>query len=191
MRRLASAALFGSMFGLGLGVSGMTQPGKVIGFLDLFGGHWDPSLALVMGGAIAVHMPLAWWWRRRMARPPSNPIARKDDQTGGPDDGPETDAQTSRAAFARVNPRLVVGAAIFGVGWGLGGYCPGPALVTLVGFSPGILVFVASMMMGMWLFHLLSGRDPADLPISSRPPASVTALPWVRGSEKTRGATRE
>jgi uncharacterized membrane protein YedE/YeeE len=182
MRRLASAALFGSMFGLGLGVSGMTQPGKVIGFLDLFGGHWDPSLALVMGGAIAVHMPLAWWWRRRMRTTPST--ERPQPTETGQDDGPEGDVGTSRALFARVNPRLVVGAAIFGVGWGLGGYCPGPALVTLVGFSPGILVFVASMMMGMWLFHLLSGRDPADLPSSSRPPASVTALPWVRGSEK-------
>jgi uncharacterized membrane protein YedE/YeeE len=189
MRPLASAALFGSIFGIGLGVSGMTQPGKVIGFLDLFGGHWDPSLALVMGGAIAVHMPLAWWWRQLNRQ--SNLAVRADDQTAGADDGPEAAARTGRGAFARVNPRLVVGAAIFGVGWGLGGYCPGPALVSMVGFSPGILVFVASMMLGMWLFHLLSGRDPADLPTSSRPPASVTALPWVRGSEKTRGATRE
>jgi uncharacterized membrane protein YedE/YeeE len=169
----------------------MTEPAKVIGFLDLFGGHWDPSLALVMGGAIAVHMPLAWWWRKRIqttmqtttTRPRPPQVVRAGDQTAGPDDGPAADPRTSREAFARVNPRLVVGAAIFGVGWGLGGYCPGPALVTLVGFSPGILVFVASMMLGMWLFHLLSGRDPADLPGSSRPSASVTALPWVRGNE--------
>jgi uncharacterized membrane protein YedE/YeeE len=183
MRRLAVAGLAGTIFAVGLGISGMTDPRKVLGFLDLFGGRWDPSLGCVMAGAIAVHMPIALWWRRRArgsahaAVPPppaaleSAPTVERAAERPTEDDGPSD-------RRARVNPRLVVGAAIFGVGWGLGGYCPGPAIVTLVGFSPGILVFAASMMMGMWLFHLLSSRDAPTAPPRRRP-GTVTALPWV------------
>ena len=167
-----SPLLAGVIFGAGLGISGMTQPSKVVGFLDILGGHWDPSLALVMAGAIAVHMPAYWWLRRRGAlkqaqsacgpgvtesRAATSPIA--EEGISASDDGP------GRApGFAGVDVRTLSGAAIFGVGWALAGYCPGPAIVTLVSFSPGILVFVASMMSGMWLFHLLLDREPAQLP---------------------------
>lgn len=182
MRRLLVGAVCGLVFGVGLGISGMTQPAKVLGFLDLFGGRWDPSLALVMGGAIAVHMPIAWWWRRA-ARTGTGTGTTTNPGAYTEDDGPETRPRPGRTALAGVNPRLVVGAAIFGIGWGLGGYCPGPALVTLVAFSPGILVFVASMMLGMWLFHLLSGHS-TDVAPSGRAPATVTALPLVRSSPR-------
>ena len=159
MKNLLAALISGWIFAVGLGLSGMTQPGKVIGFLDLFGGHWDPSLALVMVGAIAVHLPAVLWLRRERAVSPLH-IGE-----AGADDGPGVGPKP-----AGVNLRLVVGAAVFGMGWGLAGYCPGPALLILVTFSPGILVFVASMMTGMWLFHLLLGRVPSVPPPAEEPP---------------------
>jgi uncharacterized membrane protein YedE/YeeE len=112
----------GLLFGLGLLLSGMTDPNRVRGFLD-FAGHWDPSLAGVMAGAIAVHGTALWLERRRL----------------GVTIGPQ----------APLDGRLVVGAAIFGVGWGLAGYCPGPAIVSL-GLAPGrIWTFLATMIVGV------------------------------------------
>lgn len=129
-----AAGLAGLVFGLGLIVSGMANPAKVLGFLDL-GGAWDPSLALVMAGAIAVGLlafrlagPLTRSWLGEEMRLPK---ARDIDQ------------------------RLVLGSLAFGVGWGLAGFCPGPGLVAL-GMGEGkALIFVLAMLAGMGLFELI------------------------------------
>ncbi|MCM8595360.1 DUF6691 family protein [Accumulibacter sp.] len=121
----------GLVFGIGLIVSGMSNPAKVLGFLDL-AGPWDPSLALVMGGAIAVGFPAF----RLAAR-------RKASLLGGPMQLP-----TAR----QIDRRLLAGSALFGVGWGLAGICPGPALVLLGSGAAGGLVFVLAMLAGMALF---------------------------------------
>jgi uncharacterized protein len=113
--------LAGLLFAIGLGVAGMTDPRKVLGFLDV-AGRWDASLALVMVGAIGVHLPfLRLVDRRKQAAVPG------EDPVGGP---------------------LLLGAGLFGVGWGLAGYCPGPALVSLASGRSGILVFVLAMVAG-------------------------------------------
>ncbi len=133
MKALLTAALAGLLFALGLGWGGMMEPARVQAFLD-FTGAWDPSLAFVMGGALALHAPLAWWIRRRQA-----PVL-----------APAFPAVTR----TRVDGRLVTGAALFGVGWGLAGYCPGPALASVPsGMGMGVL-FVLAMFGGMWLFHV-------------------------------------
>jgi uncharacterized membrane protein YedE/YeeE len=109
------------LFAIGLGVAGMTDPRKVLGFLDV-AGRWDASLALVMAGAIGVHLPfLRLVDRRKQAAVPG------EDSVG---------------------ERLLLGAALFGVGWGLAGYCPGPALVSLASGRSGVLVFVLAMVVG-------------------------------------------
>ncbi|MCK6502386.1 YeeE/YedE family protein [Myxococcota bacterium] len=122
----------GLLFAVGLGVSGMTQAPKVIGFLNL-PGDWDPSLALVMVGAIAVHLVLFRLILRR----------------GTPLWGGRFGVPTR----ADVDARLLGGAALFGVGWALGGYCPGPGLVSVVGGGAHAWTFVAGMTGGMLLFH--------------------------------------
>lgn len=130
LRKLAALAA-GLLFGLGLIVSGMADPAKVLGFLDL-AGHWDPSLALVMAGAIAIGMPAFTLARRRsrslLGAPMQLPTARGIDR------------------------RLVLGSVLFGVGWGLAGICPGPALVLLGMGSLKGLAFVMAMLAGMLLF---------------------------------------
>jgi uncharacterized membrane protein YedE/YeeE len=123
----------GLLFAVGLGIAGMTQPSRVIGFLDVFGA-WDPSLALVMAGAIAVYMPVFWAARRGLARRLHLPT-RKD-----------------------VDVQMVAGAAMFGVGWGLAGYCPGPALVSLATLTAPVLAFGAAMLVGMRLHRMLARR---------------------------------
>ncbi len=126
--------IVGLIFGLGLMFSGMTDPGKVIGFLDLFG-TWDPSLALVMGGAILVGF-FAF------------AIAKKRTTTflGG----------VLRFPSNRdIDKKLVVGSLMFGTGWGLAGFCPGPALVSMADGQPKALVFVVAMLVGMVGFELL------------------------------------
>ncbi len=131
--RIVTALLAGLVFGLGLIISGMTDPSKVIGFLDL-GGSWDPSLALVMGGAIAV----AFFAFRFAA-------ARTQTLLGDAIDMP---------ASRRIDRRLVLGALTFGVGWGLAGYCPGPALASLATGGVKPLLFVLAMLAGMALFEI-------------------------------------
>lgn len=128
MRAVALAVLAGAVFAIGLAVSGMTVPAKVTGFLDV-GGAWDPTLALVMAGAIAVYAPVVRIVRRRR-----RPLASE--QFHWP---------TPRA----IDARLVGGAAIFGVGWGLSGYCPGPALTSIGSGAASALVFVAAMIAGI------------------------------------------
>ena len=138
MRPGALAFGCGLLFALGLGLAGMTQPSKVLAFLDI-GGAWDPSLALVMLGAIAVHLPLA----RLRARAPAAPA----DIGCAPDDRGADGAGTS------IDGRLVVGAALFGVGWGLSGYCPGPAIVSLATGANSVLVFVGATIVGMVIYR--------------------------------------
>ena len=118
----------GALFGIGLAISGMTDPARVIGFLDVFG-NWDPALLFVMGGAVAIYGIGMFLLRYsgsatfRLSSTKSSPIER----------------------------RLIVGAAIFGVGWGLGGFCPGPALANLGVLRVQALVFVPMMASGMLL----------------------------------------
>lgn len=140
MRRQLIAFGAGLVFALGLGVAGMTKPSKVLAFLDV-SGAWDPALAFVMVGAIGVHASLLWLGRRRTA-----PLI-----------APAFEPRT----LQRVDRRLVIGAALFGVGWGASGFCPGPALVSLVSFSPSTWLFVASMLAGMAVVRLLLGRRAA------------------------------
>jgi uncharacterized membrane protein YedE/YeeE len=128
-----TALLAGLLFGIGLMVSGMANPAKVLGFLDL-GGSWDPSLAFVMAGAIAIGS-VAFLIARR----------RKRSLLGLPMQLPASTAVTLR---------LVLGSAAFGVGWGLAGFCPGPALVALGAGYPKAIGFVAAMMAGMAVFEI-------------------------------------
>jgi len=125
--------LAGLLFGLGLILSGMTNPAKVLGFLDLFG-NWDPSLAFVMGGAIAVGF-FAFG------------LAKKRTTTffGGALHLPKS---------TDINKRLVIGSLLFGAGWGLAGFCPGPVLVSMAAGHEKALVFVAAMIIGMVGFEM-------------------------------------
>ena len=129
----------GLLFGFGLLLSGMANPAKVQNFLDLFG-TWDPSLAFVMGGAIAVTMP-GFSLVTRHSKPFFNDVFHLPTRT-------DFDA------------RLITGAAIFGVGWGLGGFCPGPAMTALPLAAEGTLIFVATMLTGMAASkYVLQQRD--------------------------------
>lgn len=136
------AFLAGLVFGLGLIISGMANPAKVLGFLDL-AGRWDPSLALVMGGALAVTAAgFAWLCRRRVSL------------SGEPLQWPTA---------TRIDPRLALGSLAFGAGWGLAGFCPGPALVAAAAGVPEALIFVAAMVAGMALFsaiQYMTNRPP-------------------------------
>ncbi|AGP32254.1 DUF6691 family protein [Sorangium cellulosum] len=152
MKQIALALIAGALFAVGLGVSGMTQPSKVVGFLDVAGG-WDPSLAFVMAGAISVHF-LAYRLLRRQQRAASEGAPRF----------PLLADRLSLPTRTGVDARLLGGAAIFGVGWGLAGYCPGPALVSLASGSGAVLAFVLAMAAGMAIAHFAAAprRAPAD-----------------------------
>ena len=127
---ILAALVCGLVFGAGLLISGMVQPTKVLGFLDFFGA-WDPSLAVVMIAALAVSMP-GFMLASRRARPLLAPRSFWPDKTA-------------------IDPPLLAGAALFGIGWGLVGLCPGPALESLATLSPGVIGFVAAMAAGMVL----------------------------------------
>jgi uncharacterized membrane protein YedE/YeeE len=134
------ALIAGLIFGLGLIFSGMTNPAKVIGFLDL-AGNWDPSLGFVMAGAIVVSfLPFHLAKGRSMAL------------LGGPIRLPTA---------TDIDRRLVLGSVAFGAGWGLAGYCPGPALASLLSGGTKPLVFVIAMLAGMVVFELLQWRPRA------------------------------
>ncbi|WP_086736372.1 DUF6691 family protein [Erythrobacter colymbi] len=133
-RALIVPLLSGTIFGAGLTIGGMTDPARVRGFLDLFG-RWDPTLAFVMGGAVLV-MALAWTAQRRMQRPAfaegfSLPDARD------------------------ITPRLVGGSALFGIGWGIAGLCPGPGFAALAIAPVPAAIFLAAMLAGMALVRFL------------------------------------
>jgi uncharacterized protein len=149
MQRLSEFAV-GLLFGLGLILSGMTDPGKVLGFLDLFGA-WDPSLAFVMGGAILVGLGAFAMAKRRTTS-----------FLGGAMHLPQR---------RDIDRRLVVGSLTFGVGWGLAGFCPGPALVSLGTLQPKALVFVLAMLVGMAIYELV------ELMREKRAAARRTATP--------------
>jgi uncharacterized membrane protein YedE/YeeE len=132
--KLLMALLAGLLFGLGLILSGMTDPAKVLGFLDL-AGNWDPSLAFVMGGALLVGSLVFPFATKR-------PKSILGDSLRLP-------------TATRIDRRLVLGGLTFGVGWGLAGYCPGPALASLAQGGTKPLVFFIAMLAGMALFELL------------------------------------
>ena len=127
-----TALLAGLIFGLGLILSGMANPAKVLGFLDL-AGAWDPSLMFVMGGAIGVAFVGFAAAARRKVTPTGEPI----------------NLPTAR----RIDRPLVIGALLFGIGWGIAGFCPGPALVGAGMLEPKALLFVLAMLAGMGLFE--------------------------------------
>lgn len=136
-RRLVPPLVSGSLFGAGLTLSGMTDPARVRGFLDLFG-NWDPTLAFVMGGAVLV-MAVAWRIRAMMAKPLFG----------------EKFSLPDRSDF---DSQLLIGSALFGIGWGIAGLCPGPAIASLA-LSPGaVLPFVAAMLAGMATHSFLPER---------------------------------
>jgi uncharacterized membrane protein YedE/YeeE len=136
MQRI-SEFVVGLLFGLGLMLSGMTDPSKVIGFLDLFG-QWDPSLAFVMGGAIAVG-----FFAFALAK------KRTTNFLGGALHLPKS---------TQIDKRLVLGNVMFGAGWGLAGFCPGPALVSMAAGQDKALVFVLAMVFGMIVYELIQRR---------------------------------
>ena len=137
-KRSALTLLAGALFGAGLALGGMTDPAKVLGFLDVFGA-WNPSLLFVMGGAVGVH-----FFAYRLIRGRSTPLFA------------ERFVLPDRQ---NVDRKLVLGAAVFGVGWGLAGYCPGPSLVALPKAAPSVLLFVGSMIVGL----VLTGKVEARL----------------------------
>ena len=128
--RIMAPLICGLIFGAGLLISGMVQPTKVLGFLDIFGA-WDPSLAVVMAAALAVSIP-GFMLADRSQRP-------------------WFAGQYFRPGKSGIDRPLVAGAAMFGIGWGLVGLCPGPALESLATLSPGVVVFVVAMAVGMIL----------------------------------------
>ena len=126
----------GALFGAGLAVSGMTDPARVIGFLDLFG-KWDLTLLCVMGGAVAIYGLGTFILRHRKS----------------------AELKLPATTASSIDHRLVIGAAIFGVGWGLGGFCPGPALANLGALRTEALIFVPAMVIGMLIAQRFYNAD--------------------------------
>lgn len=138
VRRLLPPLISGLIFGAGLTIGGMTDPARVRGFLDILG-NWDPTLAFVMGGALIV-MAVAWRIQRRMKRPmfsESFSLPERQD----------------------LDAKLVTGAALFGIGWGIAGICPGPAVASLALVPGQVLPFLAAMIAGMTLYRLTFDRQ--------------------------------
>lgn len=135
--KLLIAMLAGLLFGVGLIFSGMSNPSKVIGFLDL-AGSWDPSLVLVMGGAVLVGS-LVFPYASQRPKSILGEVMQIPKNT-------------------QIDCRLMLGAITFGVGWGLAGYCPGPALASIAHGGTKPLLFVVAMLVGMWLFEVLERR---------------------------------
>jgi uncharacterized membrane protein YedE/YeeE len=164
--QLVSALLAGLVFGAGLVVSGMVLPEKVVRFLDFTNG-WDPSLALVMVGAIGVH---ATAYRLVMKRP-----------------SPLFAAKFSVPTHHDLDARLLGGAALFGLGWGFGGICPGPGLAATTALGTDALVFVAAMVLGMLAAARLDRTHPG---LGSLSPSPAPTPPQAPASDEL-GATEE
>ena len=137
MKNVISSLVVGFIFSIGLGLSGMTRPEKVVGFLDVFG-NWDPSLMFVMIGAISIHLVTYQLIMRRRSPLLSSTWHIPDKK--------------------EITPALIVGSILFGIGWGLGGYCPGPAVTSLASFELKPFLFVISMVGGMVLFRLFDKK---------------------------------
>lgn len=137
MNRVIVPALSGIVFGAGLALGGMTDPARVRGFLDLFGA-WDPTLAFVMGGAVLV-MVVAWQVQSRMMRPLFAEGFSLPDRSD-------------------LTPRLIGGSALFGIGWGIAGLCPGPGFAALVIDPASAAIFVVAMFAGMAIVRLIEGK---------------------------------
>lgn len=138
--RVALALAAGALFGFGLSLSGMVDPARVSGFLDVASGHWDPSLIFVLGGAVMVAVP-GVLLSRRLA-------------------GPVLTEDFNLPAKTRIDRPLITGSAIFGIGWGLAGFCPGPALSALaLGLMP-VVLFVCAMIAGMLVHDRLYAKQP-------------------------------
>ncbi|MGB0954976.1 MAG: DUF6691 family protein [Panacagrimonas sp.] len=138
-----TALISGLLFGAGLSIGGMTDPAKVIGFLDL-AGAWDPSLAFVMGAALCITVPSF--------------------QLLGKSEKPLLEARFFRPTRTDLDVRLLAGATLFGVGWGIAGFCPGPAIASLSSGSPLVIAFVLAMMAGMWLADRINQWLPPPPP---------------------------
>lgn len=136
MMRALTAFIVGSLFGLGLLTSGMTDTTKVQGWLDIFG-DWDPTLAFVMGGAI---VPMAIAWRLTVGRKPA------------------LSQSFPAPADPRLGKNLIIGSTLFGMGWGLSGLCPGPAVASLSFGGAGGVVFAVAMIIGMLIAPILRAR---------------------------------
>ena len=143
MNHLLISFASGFIFSSGLVIGGMTVPAKVVNFLD-FAGNWDPSLGMVMGGAVLVHGLVYRFACKRRA-----PLLTS-----------TFNIPTSRA----VDRNLLAGARLFGMGWGLSGFCPGPALASVTSGNPQTLVFVFSMLVGMFLHKLYTSAAPDPSP---------------------------
>lgn len=134
MRETVVALASGTIFGAGLALGGMTDPARVRGFLDLFGA-WDPTLAFVMGGAVLV-MAIAWLVQKRMQHPLFA-------------------SQFALPSRTDLTPRLIGGSALFGIGWGIAGLCPGPGFAALAIDAPSAAIFLVAMLAGMMLVRLV------------------------------------
>ena len=139
-RRFLPPLFSGALFGGGLSIGGMTDPARVRGFLDLFGA-WDPTLAFVMGGAVIV-MAIAWQLQSRMLRPLFGERFTLPDRTD-------------------LDGKLILGSAMFGIGWGLAGLCPGPAIASIALAPTAAFPFVAAMLVGMAAHRLIPERRRA------------------------------
>jgi uncharacterized membrane protein YedE/YeeE len=137
MALIVTSFLSGLIFGIGLSVSEMVDPARVQGFLDVFG-KWDMTLGFVMAGALAVTLPAYALILRRRSPICADSFAMPVKKT--------------------IDGRLIAGAALFGVGWGLAGFCPGPALANLATGAPAVIEFIAAMIIGQWLAGLLPQR---------------------------------
>lgn len=137
MKQNIAALTVGIFFSLGLGLSGMTQPQKILGFLDLFG-QWDPTLAFVMLGALLVHSVL-YKIIRKKSSPLLSPVWHVPQKN-------------------EITQSLLLGSFIFGAGWALAGYCPGPAVTSLASFQTRPALFVISMLVGMFVFKMLDKK---------------------------------
>jgi hypothetical protein len=155
MNRDAVLFVPGMLFGIGLAISGMSNPAKVIGFLDVTGGSWDPSLAFVMVGAIATFATFNMLVHRRSSAINGAPLPGRKSDTG-------------------VSLRLVVGAVIFGTGWGLSGVCPGPALADVASLQIEVFAYLGAMLLGMVIAQRGFGADaPKQKEIASDSVESV------------------
>ena len=138
MKGAAIGLVSGIIFSFGLVLSGMTNPEKVIGFLDVFG-KWDPSLAFVMGGAVIFNLISFHFILKRKA--------------------PLFEQSFDLPLKVEIDKKLIIGASIFGVGWGLIGICPGPSIVNLVTLNLNSFLFVGSMIIGMFVFKVLNSSS--------------------------------